>query len=144
MPENKRFFASPQDAEAAFYDALERADLEAMMSVWSEDEEVVCIHPGGMRISGYAKVIESWRQILGNGARLRVRLSHQIHLQGLLLSIHSLHENISLIEDDTPRPPIVATNIYLRGTQGWRMLVHHASPAPVSPEAVGETPKTLH
>lgn len=144
VPEKKRFFASPQDAEAAFYDSLERADMETMMSVWTDEEEVVCIHPGGVRISGYANVMESWRQILGNGPRLRVRLSHQVHLQGLLLSIHSLHENITLIEDDTPRPPIVATNIYLRGAQGWRMLVHHASPAPAPPEIVSDTPKTLH
>ena len=33
-----RIFPTPQDAEAAFYEALERADLELMMAVWSEDE----------------------------------------------------------------------------------------------------------
>ena len=32
-----RFFATPQDAAAAFYDALERADLDAMMAIWAED-----------------------------------------------------------------------------------------------------------
>ncbi|MCX7168975.1 MAG: nuclear transport factor 2 family protein, partial [Proteobacteria bacterium] len=39
----KTIFPTPQDAEAAFYDALERADLEALMAVWAEDEEIVCI-----------------------------------------------------------------------------------------------------
>ena len=34
---NKPIFPTPQDAEAAFYEALERADLEAMMAVWAED-----------------------------------------------------------------------------------------------------------
>ena len=48
----KTNFPTPQDAEAAFYDALENADLEAMMEVWSEDEEVSCVHPGGRRIAG--------------------------------------------------------------------------------------------
>ena len=43
-------FPTPQDAEAAFYEALERADLEAMMEVWAEDEEIVCVHPAGPRL----------------------------------------------------------------------------------------------
>ena len=34
-------FATPEDAEAAFYDAVARGDLEALMAIWSEDEEVV-------------------------------------------------------------------------------------------------------
>ena len=34
-----RIFPTAQDAENAFYEALERCDLEAMMAVWAEDEE---------------------------------------------------------------------------------------------------------
>ena len=30
--------------------------------------------------------------------------------------------------------PIVATNVYLRTAAGWRMIVHHASPAPAQPQ----------
>ena len=74
MP-NKPIFPTPQDAEAAFYEALERADLEAMMSVWAEDEEIVCIHPGGPRLIGYASIREAWRRMFDGGARLQVRLS---------------------------------------------------------------------
>ena len=44
-----RIFPTAQDAENAFYEALERADLEAMMSVWAEDEEIVCVRPAGIR-----------------------------------------------------------------------------------------------
>ena len=39
------FGQSPEEAESAFYAALARADLDGMMAVWSEDEEVVCMHP---------------------------------------------------------------------------------------------------
>lgn len=142
MKIEKRIFASPQDAEAAFYDALERADLAAMMSVWAEDEEIICVHPGGPRLAGFAAVQESWRQIFRSGQQLKVRLSHQVYLQGLLLSVHSLHENIMVVGEDAFHPPMVVTNIYLRGAQGWRMLAHHASPAPA--EQISEMPKTLH
>jgi len=142
MERKKPFYATPQDAEAAFYEALERADLDAMMSVWAEDEEIVCVHPTGPRLSGYAMVHESWRRIFDGGTRMRVQISNAVALQGMLLSIHSVHENITLAGEDKPRPPVVATNVYLRGPLGWRMLVHHASPAP--PEAMSDTPKILH
>ncbi|HWS13766.1 MAG TPA: nuclear transport factor 2 family protein [Rhodocyclaceae bacterium] len=142
MERKKPFYATPQDAEAAFYDALERADLESMMSVWAEDEEIVCVHPTGPRLAGFAVVQEGWRQIFSGGPKLKVRLSHQVQMQGMLLSVHSVHENITLTGEAQPRPPVVATNVYLRGPLGWRILVHHASPAP--PQPPPDAPKTLH
>lgn len=144
MDTKKPFFPTPQDAETAFYDALERADLDAMMAVWAEDEEIVCIHPTGPRLSGYAQVAQSWRQIFSAGPQLKVRISHQLLLQGMMLSIHSVHENIAMAGDETMRPPIAATNVYLRGPLGWRMLVHHASPTPAPPDTISDPPKVLH
>src|SRR3954463_6942912 len=90
----KTTFPTPQDAESAFYEALEAADLEAMMEVWAEDEEIVCVHPGGARLAGYEQVRASWSQILGSGQKLKVHLTNQVVLSGMMLSIHSVHENI--------------------------------------------------
>jgi hypothetical protein len=43
------------------------------------------------------------------------------------------------------RQPIIATNVYMRTENGWRMVVHHASPAPAAPAREGKSaPKTLH
>ena len=139
-------FPTPQDAEAAFYEALERADLEAMMEVWAEDEEIVCVHPAGPRLSGYEQVRESWSQIFSSRQRLRVHLSNQVYVQAMMLSIHSLHENILVGDETKPRAPIVTTNVFVRTGNGWRMLVHHASPAPASTPTAGggEGPKILH
>jgi hypothetical protein len=44
-------FATPEDVETAFYEAIARADLGALMSVWADDEEIVCIHPTGQRLT---------------------------------------------------------------------------------------------
>jgi ketosteroid isomerase-like protein len=138
-------FPTPQDAETAFYEALERADLDAMMEVWAEDEEIVCVHPGGPRLNGYEQVRESWAQMFKSRQRLQVHLSHQMHVQGMMLSIHSVHENIAVAGEPKPRPPMVATNVYLRTGNGWRLLVHHASPAPAAPAPPpAEGPKVLH
>lgn len=138
-------FATAQDVETAFYEALERADLEAMLEVWADDEEVVLIHPGGPRIVGYEKVRESWTQIMGSRQRLQVRISNQSVVQGMMFAIHSLHENITVVGENRPRPPIAVTNAYVRTGSGWRMVAHHASPAPGTPaEAPADGPKILH
>jgi len=138
-------YPTPQDAEAAFYEAIERADLEAMMEIWAEDEDIICVHPTGPRLTGYDRVRESWSQIFKSAQRLQVRLSNQVYAQSLMLSVHSLHENILVGGESKPRPPVIATNIFLRTGTGWRMLVHHASPAPaVAAPGPVEVPKILH
>jgi uncharacterized protein (TIGR02246 family) len=139
-------FASAQDVEQAFYEALERADLDAMMEVWADDEDVVCVHPGGPRLAGYERVRESWTQIFAARQRLQVRTSDQSVVQGMMFAIHSLHENITVVGEKQPRAPVAVTNVYVRTASGWRMLVHHASPAPGVPAAAppAEGPKILH
>ena len=138
----KGFFTTPQDAEAAFYEALEQADLEAMMLAWSDDEEIVCIHPGGPRLAGYAVVREAWRRIFVSGARLRVQLTTLSTVANPFTAIHSVIEFVSTKDDPSQQAPVVATNVYVRGATGWRMVLHHASPAP--PDSVIETAKVLH
>lgn len=123
----KASFPTPQDCEAAFYEALESADLDAMMEVWAEDEEIVCVHPGWPRLTGYDQIRENWANIFRSGERLKVHLSGLVRVQGAMLAVHSLHENILVAGEPKPRPPVVTTNIYLRSAGGWRMIEHHGS-----------------
>jgi ketosteroid isomerase-like protein len=146
----KIIFATPQDAETAFYEALQRADLDSMMEVWSADEEVSCIHPGAARVTGYEQVRENWAQIFKSGQRLQVHLSDQVIVSGMMLSLHSLHENILVLGGpggaDT-RSVVITTNVYLRSAGGWRLVLHHASMAPppvVRREVPLGAPKVLH
>ena len=141
----RTIFTTPQDAEAAFYEALEKSDLDAMMAVWADDDDIVCVHPGGARLSGVAQVRESWRAIFANGQTLRFQLLHQRALSGMTLAVHTVYELISIVGEARAQAPVIATNIYLRTTSGWRMVVHHASGAPGIPEGEPKaTPKTLH
>jgi uncharacterized protein (TIGR02246 family) len=141
-----RIFPTAQDAQNAFYEALERSDLEAMMAVWSEDEDIVCVHPAGQRLAGQAEVREVWRQMFAGGPNMRVRITQQVVIAGVMLEVHSVHENITVTGESRPRPPMVATNVYLRTAAGWRMIAHHASPAPGQPAAEPPPagPKILH
>ena len=150
----KTLYANSQEAEAAFYDAFAKSDLEAMMSVWSDEDEVYCVHPGAPRISGVANVRESWRRVFTSGQTLsfQLRARHEIH--GMMIAVHSVYEQITIAGQGPARNPLLATNIYLRTDRGWRMVAHHASPAPAAPAAAttSETseaepkraPKTLH
>jgi ketosteroid isomerase-like protein len=143
-----KIFPTAQDAENAFYEALERCDLETMMAVWSEDEEIVCVHPAGQRLAGQAQVREVWRQMFAGGPNMRVQITQQVVVAGVMLEVHSLHENITVSGEQRPRPPMVATNVYLRTAAGWRMIVHHASRAPGEPPAAepasAPSSKSLH
>ena len=145
----KMLFASPQDAESAFYEALTKADLDAMMAVWADDDDIYCVHPNGARISGVENVRESWRQIFSSGQTLRFQLRESQVVQGMMLAVHSVYEHITIAGEARPQAPMIATNGYFRTERGWRMVAHHASPVPVPATANPEPrraapPKTLH
>ena len=145
----KALFASPQDAESAFYEALTKADLDAMMAVWADDDDIYCVHPNGARITGVESVRDSWRKIFSSGQTLRFQLRDSQVVQGMMLAVHSVYEHITIAGETRPRGPVIATNIYLRTERGWRMVAHHASPVPAPTAAEPDSrraapPKTLH
>ena len=69
---------TPDDAEEIFYDAIARADLDALMNLWAEDEEIICIHPGGQPLSGHHAIRESWQQIFASNPHFRVHIQRSV------------------------------------------------------------------
>ena len=143
---SQALFTNPQEAEQAFYEAFQRADLDAMMAVWAEDDEVYCVHPGGPRLSGLDQIRESWRQIFASGANVRIQLRSAQQMRGGLLAVHSLYEYIAVIGERSATNVVAATNIYLNIGGGWRIVAHHASPVANAPvqQAVEPAPTMLH
>ena len=137
-------FPTAQDAENAFYDALESADLDAMMAVWADDEEIVCVHPGWPRLAGQDQVREGWRRIFSGSPKMRVQLSQQVAVSEVMVAVHSVHESITLAGEKGAQAPVVATNVYLRTAAGWRMVAHHGSVVPGEAQAPRDAPQTLH
>jgi len=145
----QRIFLSPQECEAAFYEALEKADLEAMMGVWADDEEVICIHPGGPRLVGHEAVREAWRLVFQGGARLTVQVGQVLAMQSMMMATHCVHEFIAIKGEARSAAPVVATNVYVRSGNGWKMLLHHSSPSPKAEQPAALStgaarPKVLH
>jgi len=140
-------FASPDDVEAAFYEALQRGDLEALMALWADDDEIVCVHPGGGgRLIGPAAIRASFEAIFAQGG-VPATPAHVHRLPQLGMAMHHLVERIDLATPEGRQTAwVLATNVYVKTAQGWRLVAHHASPAePQEPAALGgEAPGTLH
>jgi ketosteroid isomerase-like protein len=139
-------FATPHEAEEAFYEALEHADLSRLMQVWADDEDIVCIHPGGLRIVGHKAVEESWQTILASGP-LHIRPVRPVTLQGMANAVHVLVEQVgSASGSHDGFINCYATNIYHKGPTGWRMVMHHASAAPAEAGLLDlhDVPDMLH
>lgn len=148
MPRNK-LFPTPDEAEAAFYDAFERGNLAAMMAVWAESDSVVCVHPRGPRLVGFEAVRESWVQIFAGGvSKLRVRATEVQRFDGQSVSVRALIEVLS-VPGQSATQAVCATNVYELTDAGWRMVVHHATPMPEvaqaeASEEASSVPHTLH
>jgi ketosteroid isomerase-like protein len=125
-----QIFTTPTDAAQAFYHAFETRDVDAMMATWAEDEEIVCVHPGGVRMIGYDAVRAGWEQIFAGDARLSFRLDDIVVIETVGLAMQSAIEHITLTSDGSTRGTAISTNVFLRTPSGWRLVMHHASPAP--------------
>ena len=59
---------SADEVETAFYEALHNADLEQLMACWADEDEIVCVHPGGPRLVGAAAIRQAFEQMFSVGA----------------------------------------------------------------------------
>jgi ketosteroid isomerase-like protein len=143
MPKTRKQFGTADDTEIALYDAIGRADLEALMALWADDEEIVCIHPDGTRLIGYAAIRASWEEIFSRGGVNILPL--QLHAsQNLMSSVHNLIEAVYTTEGTQRDVHILATNVYVKTSIGWRIVLHHASTAPGKAKTDLATSNVLH
>ena len=138
-------FASPDDVEAQFYEAMQRGDLARLMAIWADDDDIACVHPGGPRIVGPQAISAAFEAIFANGG-VPVMPEQVRRLHAVGLAVHHLVERISVRTDEGPQTAwVLATNVYLKTATGWRMVAHHASPGAPEPQpAPSEGPATLH
>jgi uncharacterized protein (TIGR02246 family) len=151
-----------EDVEAQFYEALQHADIERLMAVWADDEEIVCVHPGGARVIGAAAIRASFEAVFtGGGLHLRPEQLHR--MQQASFALHHLVERLDIATEQGQQTAwVLATNVYVKTAMGWRLVAHHASPgSPHQPtthgggtggemgggmggDMGGEKPSTLH
>ena len=136
---------STDDIEAAFYEALQSADIEKLMACWADEDEIVCVHPGGPRLIGMGAIRAAFDAMFSNGSILAWPEGVR-KIESLASSVHNVRERIEVLTDEGPREAyVIATNVYHKTPQGWRMVAHHASPGSEqeTPE-ISELPHVLH
>ena len=116
------------DTEASFYDAMQHADLDRMMQVWADDEDIACVHPGGPRVVGTVAVRAGFEAVFSGGP-VHVTIEHVRRMETAVCAVHHVTEKVQAVGPEGTRTAFVmATNVFLRTAQGWRMVAHHASP----------------
>lgn len=133
------------EVEAAFYEALQTADIDKLMACWADEDDIVCIHPGGPRVVGASAIRATFEAMFANGA-IRAWPERLRKVDSLGSTVHHLVERVEVLGPDGPRNAwVLATNVYHKTAQGWRLVVHHASPGTTSDiQEVVEAPPLLH
>ncbi len=115
-------------ANRAFYKAFNDRDAAAMEMIWAPSGAVICLHPGQQALHGRAEIMASWRAIMKHPEAPRVRCTEEwvVGRPGLALVI---------CREILPNGQLMASNLYVRTSDGWHMTSHHSGPVPpVAPE----------
>lgn len=110
----------------AFYRAFRERDIDAMDSIWAHTVPVACMHPGMDVVRGRQEVLSSWKGILSHQDAPRLQCARvSVHILGLTAYVTCL-EGVA-----GDRPALIATNVFHREDDVWRMVHHQAAPLSV-------------
>ena len=103
------------EINSAFYDAFSNGKSTEMSEIWSEKENISCIHPGWGSVVGRVAVIRSWQSILASPPKIRCT-SPQAFIND--------HSGYVICFEEMGGNRLIATNIFHYEKSGWK-LVHH-------------------
>lgn len=136
---------SADEIEANFYEALQTSDLERLMACWADEDDVFCVHPGGPRRVGLGAIRAAFDAMFSNGS-MRIQPEAVRKVDSLASAVHSVRERIEILTQEGPVAAyVLATNVFHKTAQGWRLVAHHASPGGSHDDAdISEAPLVLH
>ena len=104
-----------------FYEAFRSRDIERLEVLLASDNPVAVVHPGWRALSGREEVLASWRAIFRNPRAPEVRCEGPVvFLMGDTAMV--------ICTESLPEGQLVATNIYVKEGDQWKMAHHHAGP----------------
>lgn len=150
MPKTRKHAAilgvTPDEVEAAFYEALQSADIEKLMACWADGAEIFCIHPGGPRMVGALTIRAAFDAIFSHEGAIQVQAESVRRMTSQASAVHNVLERIDVMTGEGPAHAyVLATNVYYLTPLGWRLVAHHASPG-MQDEAqeIDQVPQVLH
>ena len=137
---------TPDDVEAAFYEAMQLGNIEKLMACWADEDDIACIHPGGARLIGVGAIRAAFEAMFAHGGAIHVKPEHIRRVDSLASAVHHVLEIVEILTPDGPsNAHVIATNVYHKTPQGWRLVVHHASPGnPEDATQHHQAPQVFH
>jgi len=129
----------PLVTHRSFYDAVESGDVDLMASLWVDDPDTSCVHPGAVPLRGTSQVLRSWTVLMANVGYIQFFLT-DIDVRTFPLgdddptmAVIVCTENILSGEGMTSPDAFaggkaVCTSILVRAGGGWKFWSRHASP----------------
>ena len=128
-----RDIAAVEEVNSEFYGAFERGDLDAMTRIWLDDPHTLCVHPGMTPLRGASQITRSWALIMANATYIQFFLTDvEVTVHDDVASV-TCTENVLTADAHTDDSAFigaraVATNVFVRTEDTWRLWIHHASP----------------
>ncbi|MEC9423762.1 MAG: nuclear transport factor 2 family protein [Nitrospinota bacterium] len=123
-------------ANEKFYKAFNARDLSAMKEIWSSHQNVTCVHPGWSPLNGFEPIIDSWQGIFKNSGNMDIQISDINMLTSNDLAWVSCVEKLyTIASHGVLASKVFSTNLFKLNKDGWKMIMHHASPMPSMPES---------
>ncbi len=113
-----------------FYAAFARGDADEMARLWGEAGEVCCLHPGWEPLFGRNRVLASWQAILQAPPPVRCVAPRVVRM--------GPDGGAVICWEEIGGEYLIATNLFRREGDGWRVIHHQAGPvrgAPPDPES---------
>ena len=122
-----------------FYDAVETGDVDLMASLWVDDADTSCVHPGALPLRGTAQVLRSWTVLLANVGYIQFFLT-DVEVATVprgavepTTAVVTCTENILSGEGLSSAEAFaggkaVCTSILVKEPGGWKFWSRHASP----------------
>lgn len=116
-------------ANQEFYHAFESLDIGRMDRIWAQQEYVTCIHPGWTLRIGWPAVRDSWVLIFNNTFSMKFDLTEiQVQIAGDVAWVICTENITSRQGEATQESRVLATNLYERVGEQWKIIHHHGSP----------------
>jgi len=111
-------------ANAAFYDAFQSCDVAKMKAVWSDSDDVTCVHPGHPLLSGADRVLNSWRALFASAGGMP-----KLEAQRQRVVLRGSAAWVTCNEAPEGEPSALeAINVFERRDGRWYMVHHQAGP----------------
>jgi hypothetical protein len=114
-------------ANEAYYTAFQSGNYDMMETAWARSVPISCIHPGANNLLGWDSVMESWKSILGNGDLPNLEVVNPVANVYGDIAVVICYEVFGEVT-------LVATNIFVKEKNNWKIVHHQAGGSPKPPE----------